>query len=46
MKCKYCHEPFLDLSGKTDYQTDWECLAYCSLDENRNLIYGSPGDGV
>lgn len=44
-KCKYCHEPFLDLSEKTDDQIDWEYLAYCSLDENRNLVYGSLDDG-
>lgn len=32
-KCKYCHEPFLDLSGKTSYEVDDDDSAYCGTDD-------------
>lgn len=30
--CRYCHEPFLDLSGKADYEIYGDD-AYCGMDD-------------
>ena len=43
--CPYCHDPFLDFSGLTDDELDWKQEAFCSVDENRHINYGSFGDG-
>lgn len=43
--CPYCHDPFLDISGLTDYEIDWKQEAFCSVDENMHIIYGSFGNG-
>lgn len=43
--CPYCHDPFLDFSGLTDDELDWKQEAFCSVDENRHIFYGSFGDG-
>lgn len=42
--CPYCHEPFLDLSGKTSDEEDDEDLAYCGTDDYGNLEYGASFD--
>jgi hypothetical protein len=47
LKCDYCHAPFLDLSGKTEDEFDQfdPDGAYCGLDKDSMITYGSPGDG-
>lgn len=42
--CKYCHYPFLDLSGRTDYEIDLEDVAYCWTDNEGNLEFGASFD--
>jgi len=42
--CKYCHEPFLDFSGRTDYEVDLEDAAYCGTDDEGNLEFGASFD--
>jgi len=39
-RCKYCHEPFLDFSGRTDYEVNLDDAAYCSTDDKGNLELG------
>ncbi|MBS0977447.1 hypothetical protein [Levilactobacillus brevis] len=39
--CKYCHTPFLDLSGKTDYEIELEDKAYCGTDDKGILEFGA-----
>ncbi|OBU97835.1 hypothetical protein A7B51_00225 [Lentilactobacillus parabuchneri] len=40
-RCKYCHEPFLDFSGRTDYEIDLDDTAYCGTDDEGNLEFGA-----
>ena len=42
--CPYCHEPFLDLSGKASDEVDYDDLAYCGTDDYGNLEYGASFD--
>ncbi|WNW16712.1 hypothetical protein [Lactiplantibacillus plantarum] len=42
--CQYCHYPFLDLSGKTDYEIDLEDKAYCGTDDKGILEFGASFD--
>lgn len=41
--CRYCHEPFLDLSGKADYEI-YEDDAYCGMDDKGILEFGASFD--
>lgn len=43
-RCKYCHEPFLDFSGRTDDEVDLEDAAYCGTDDEGNLEFGASFD--
>lgn len=43
-KCKYCHDPFLDFSGRTDYEVDLDDASYCSTDDKGNLEFGASFD--
>ena len=43
-ECRYCHEPFLDLSGKTECEVDDDDSAYCGTDNYGNLEYGASFD--
>ena len=40
-RCKYCHDPFLDFSGRTDYEVYLEDTAYCGTDNEGNLEFGA-----
>ncbi|WP_353990070.1 hypothetical protein ABVF11_02265 [Pediococcus argentinicus] len=42
--CKYCHKPFLDLSGKTSCEVDDDDSAYCGTDDYGNLEFGASFD--
>lgn len=42
--CRYCHDPFLDLSGRTDYEIDLEDDVYCGTDDRGNLEFGASFD--
>lgn len=41
--CRYCHDPFLALSGKADYEIDEE-EAYCGTDDKGILEFGASFD--
>ena len=43
-RCKYCHEPFLDFSGRKDYEVDLDDAAYCGTDDEGNLEFGASFD--
>lgn len=43
-KCKYCHDPSLDFSGRTDYDVDLDDASYCSTDDKGNLEFGASFD--
>ena len=40
-KCKYCHDPFLDFSGRTNDEVDLDESAYCGTDDRGNLEFGA-----
>lgn len=42
--CRYCHDPFLDFSGRTDYEVDLEDAAYCGTDDEGSLEFGASFD--
>ncbi|GJI52589.1 hypothetical protein NMZ1139_08170 [Lactiplantibacillus plantarum] len=42
--CRYCHDPFLDFSGKTDYEVDLGDGVYCGTDDKGILEYGASFD--
>lgn len=42
--CQYCHYPFLDLSGRTDYEVDLADEAYCGTDDKGLLEFGASFD--
>ena len=41
--CQYCHDPFLDLSGKANYEID-EDEAYCGIYDKGILGFGISSD--
>lgn len=43
-ECQYCHEPFLDFSGRTSYEVDDDDSAYCGTDDYGNLEFGASFD--
>jgi len=42
--CQYCHNPFLDLSGRPDYEVDLDGGAYCGTDDEGILEFGASFD--